>query len=322
MNKSTLLIALTLLLVSCQSAPTATNPFDQTPTGPAPTETATSTSSPSPVPATATLTLPTETPSPTPIPERVSPKDGMPQEQIPAGTLHMGAFDVNAKVDEKPGHKVMMDSLWMDKLEVTNGMYALCIHAGACSKEHSIFSQRRPDYFINPEYKDYPVVDVSWEEAMTYCTWTGRRLPSEAEWERAARGDDLRTYPWGYEPPSETYANFDNIVHDTSRVGSYSAGASPYGILDMAGNVWEWVDDLYDGDYYLTASTINPIGPAQIPGKYNRVIRGGSYQDTFLDIRVSNRGSLPGPNLLASTSDPTRYGKSSVKIGFRCAAGN
>ena len=234
----------------------------------------------------------------------------------------MGAFDVNAKADEKPGRDVTMDSFWIDKLEVTNGMYALCILAGACSKGHSIFSQRRPDYFINPEYRDYPVTNVSWEEAMIYCAWAERRLPSEAEWERAARGDDLRTYPWGYEPPSEVYANFDNLIHDTSRVGSYSMGASPYGILDMAGNVWEWVNDLYDEDYYLIGGAINPIGPAQVPGKYNRVIRGGSYQDTFLDLRVSNRGSLPGPNLLAPADAPTRYGKNSVKIGFRCAAGN
>jgi formylglycine-generating enzyme required for sulfatase activity len=324
MKKSTLLITLILLLASCQSAPSAATPM------PAPTETATSTpelfdqtqGTPSPVLATATPALPTEIPSPTPISERVWPVDGMMQVQIPAGILHMGAFDVNANEDEKPGHEVIMDSFWMDKLEVTNGMYTLCIQAGTCSKEHSLFSQSRPDYFINPEYRDYPVVNVSWEEAMIYCKWAGRRLPSEAEWERAARGDDLRTYPWGYEPPSEKYANFNNIVHDTSRVGSYSAGASPYGVLDMAGNVWEWVDDLYAEKYYIKASTSNPVGPTQVFGKYLRTIRGGSYQDTFMDIRVSNRGSLLGPNLLALASDPSRYGQSSVKIGFRCAAGN
>jgi formylglycine-generating enzyme required for sulfatase activity len=121
---------------------------------------ATSTPKPSPIPATATLALPTETPSPTPISERVSPMDGMPQVQIPAGILHMGAYDVNAEVDEKPGHEVRMVSFWMDKLEVTNGMYTLCIQAGTCSKGHSLFSQRRPDYFINSEYRDYPVVYV------------------------------------------------------------------------------------------------------------------------------------------------------------------
>ena len=317
--KNSLLFFSIFLLTACQPVssvvPTET-------ASPMAVTTATATAELQPL---ATLELPTLTLGPMPAPapvERVSPMDGMMQVQIPAGILHMGAFDVNAKEDEKPGHEVTMDSFWMDKLEVTNGMYTLCIQAGKCSKEHGIFSQRRPDYFINPEYRDYPVVNVSWEEAKIYCEWAGRRLPNEAEWERAARGDDMRTYPWGYEPPSETYANFDNIVHDTSRVGSYSAGASPYEVLDMAGNVWEWVEDLYSEKYYLKASTSNPVGPTQVFGKYLRTIRGGSYQDTFMDIRVSNRGSLPGPNLLAPTGDPTRYGKSSVKIGFRCAAGN
>lgn len=238
MKKSTLLITLAFLLVACQSTPIATPvPFDQTPTGLAPTESAAFTPTPFPVPASATPTPPTETSSPTSIPERVSAIDGMMQVQILAGTLHMGAFDVNSDNAEKPGHDVTMDSFWMDKLEVTNGMYTLCIQAGACSKEHSIFSQRRPDYFTNPEYRDYPVINILWEEAKIYCEWAGRRLPSEAEWERAARGDDLRTYPWGDEPPSQIYANFDNLLHDTSRVGSYAAGASPYGILDMGKSV-------------------------------------------------------------------------------------
>lgn len=324
--KNFIILFLICLLAACQSASPVIPTEIASPTATTiATVTAKAESQPSAIPGLATPTLnPTSTPTqaPTSIPERFSPMDGMPQVQIPAGILHMGGYDVNAKPDEKPGHDVTMDSFWMDKLEVTNGMYTLCIQAGVCSKEHSIFSQRRPDYFINPEYRDYPVVDVSWEEASIYCAWAGRRLPSEAEWERAARGDDLRTYPWGYEPPSEIYANFDNLVHDTSRVGSYSAGASPFGILDMAGNVWEWVNDLYDEDYYLTAEAINPISPTQIPGRYNRVIRGGSYQDTFLDVRVSNRGSFLGPNLLAPVDDPTRYGKSSIKIGFRCAAGN
>jgi formylglycine-generating enzyme required for sulfatase activity len=151
MNKASLLITLTLVLVSCQSAPTTVVSSGQTLTKPALMELATSTPEPTLIPATATLALPTETRTPTPFPEHVSPMDGMPQVQIPAGILHMGAFDVNAEADEKPGHEVRMDSFWMDKLEVTNGMYALCIQAGACPKEHSIFSQRRADYFINPE---------------------------------------------------------------------------------------------------------------------------------------------------------------------------
>ena len=317
--KKSLIPIFFLLLAACQStntvvAPTETASVIVIP----PTETATVEVQPS-----ATLELPTPTPGTTATPapvERASPMDGMIEVQIPAGILHMGAYDVNADPDEKPAHEVSMHSYWMDKVEVTNGMYTLCIQAGACSKQHDPFSQRRPDYFTNPEYRDYPVVNVTWEEATIYCTWAGRRLPTEAEWERAARGDDLRTYPWGDDLPSQQYANFDNVIHDTSRVGSYAAGASPYGILDMAGNVWEWVNDLYREDYYQTAPTADPAGPTQTSGRYNRAIRGGSYQDTFMDIRVSNRGSLKGPNPLLLADDPARYGQSSVKIGFRCAA--
>ena len=309
-----------LLLAACQPAPTAVPTETVTPSVVVEIATATVQFFATPTPETATPTPgPTATAAPV---QHVSPRDGMIQIQIPAGTLHMGGYDVNADDDEEPRHDVIMKSFWMDQLEVTNGMYALCIQEGACPKDHPIFSQQRSDYFFNPEYRDYPVVSVSWEEAATYCQWAGRRLPTEAEWERAARGDDLRTYPWGYEPPSWVYANSGNLVHDTSRVGSYAAGASPYGILDMAGNVWEWVDDLYDDNYYQTAATENPVGPTQVPGRYLRVIRGGSYQDNIMEIRVSNRGNFMGSNLSAPSYDPSRYGPGSVKIGFRCAADN
>jgi formylglycine-generating enzyme required for sulfatase activity len=130
----------------------------------------------------------------------------------------------------------------------------------------------------------------------------------------------MRTYPWGDEPPSEIYANFGNLVRDTSRVGTYAAGASPFGALDMAGNVWEWVSDYYDLDYYLTAPTADPSGPEEVLGRYQRVIRGGSYQDDPTGIRVSNRGNESGPNPLAPYGSTGIQGNSSVKIGFRCAS--
>jgi formylglycine-generating enzyme required for sulfatase activity len=222
----------------------------------------------------------------------------MEQVFVPAGILHMGGFDTNAENDEFPSRELQMNAFWVDRFEVTNEMYSVCMEAGGCPKFHVVESQDRPDYFTNTTYKDYPVVNVSWAEAQGYCQWAGRRLPSEAEWERAARGDDLRTFPWGDDLPNEKYSNSDNIVSDTSRVGSYSAGASPFGAMDMAGNVWEWTADFYNVDFYANAGNQFPAGPTEAPGKYLRVIRGGSFLDSYLDLRVSNRGNVMGPNPL------------------------
>jgi formylglycine-generating enzyme required for sulfatase activity len=253
---------------------------------------------------------------------RISAQDGMTQLYVPAGRVHMGGLDVWAEDDEKPAHVVQLDAYWIDQVEVINGMYQLCVQAGACKPPAKFNSDNRGSYFDNPEFQDYPVVYVSWLDADRYCAWAGRRLPMEAEWERAVRGDDMRTYPWGDELPSQTYANFDNLVGDTSRVGSYAAGASPFGALDMAGNVWEWVADLYKANYYAASLDTNPKGPAERAGLYMRVLRGGSFQDERLNMRVSNRGYAPGPNPSLPPQDPAYEGSSSVKIGFRCAADN
>lgn len=269
---------------------------------------------------TATMPSAPATATPQAYTTRISAADGMTQIFVPAGTLHMGGMDVFAENDELPYHDVMMKELWLDQTEVTNGMYTLCVQAGSCLPPRKLSSTKRPSYFDNQEFRDYPVIQVTWDDARSYCTWAGRRLPTEAEWERAARGDDMRTYPWGDEPPSELYANFGNLVRDTSRVGTYAAGASPFGALDMAGNVWEWVSDYYDLDYYLTAPTADPSGPEEVLGRYQRVIRGGSYQDDPTGIRVSNRGNESGPNPLAPYGSTGIQGNSSVKIGFRCAS--
>ncbi len=243
--------------------------------------------------------------------------DGMPQVYIPAGILHMGGYDVRAAPDEFPAHDVTLDAFRMDQLEVTNGMYSLCVHAGVCVPPQSVESQRRFDYYENPEFKDYPVVYVTWGQAKTYCEWAGRSLPTEAQWERAARGDDLRTFPWGEDKPDWRFANFNFIVKDTSRAGSYPLWASPFGVLDMAGNVAEWTNDFYDFDFYLTSPLENPLGPVS-SSSLNRVVRGGSLGDAEINIRVSKRSSVRGSNLNAVPGSESYLGEFSPRIGFRC----
>ena len=256
--------------------------------------------------------------------ERVSPVDGMVQVFIPAGSFRMGALDAKGAEDEKPDHQVTMPAFWMDKLEVTNSMYMICVQAGACEPPAEFKSEHHDTYFNTDEYADFPVLYVSWGEATNYCSWAGKRLPTEAEWERAARGDDFRNFPWGDERPGSTQANFNYTIRDVTRVGSFPAGASPYGVLDMSGNVWEWVSDFYDANYYGSSVASNPTGPLAAVGLgFRHVIRGGSYQDVEKDIRVASRGFASGPNPDANDMESVEYlGESSFKIGFRCASGN
>ncbi|MBI3151616.1 MAG: SUMF1/EgtB/PvdO family nonheme iron enzyme [Chloroflexi bacterium] len=253
--------------------------------------------------------------------ERASSVDGMPQVFIPDGTFRMGGMDSDVKKDEQPDHNVTLKGFWMDKLEVTNAMYTLCAQAGGCEPPQRLNSEGRESYFNNAEFSDYPVVYVTWGQALDYCKWAGRRLPTEAEWERAARGDDFRTYPWGDDRPDSSRGNFNYFVGDTTRVGNFPAGASPFGILDMSGNVAEWVNDYYDSDYYSQGVTMNPPGPSSRSKFFNRVVRGGSFQDAFMDVRVSKRSSVRGSNLDASDIYSEDYlGEFSPKIGFRCAS--
>lgn len=278
--------------------------------------TASLTSTAEPIIPTVTLT---EFVSPTPEfgNQRVSSVDSMPQVYIPAGTFRMGGMDVRRALNEIPEHDVTLDAFWMDQLEVTNAMYGLCVSAGGCTPPQNFKSQRRPFYFHSAEFKDYPVIYVTWGQAKTYCEWAGRRLPTEAEWERAARGDDFRTFPWGEDKADGTLANFNMLVGDTSRVGSFPAGASPFGVLDMAGNVAEWVNDYYSHDY-TNALTRNPTGP-ETSFSLHRVVRGGSLGDAEINIRVSKRSSVPGSNLSATPGSRSYLGDFSPRIGFRCA---
>jgi formylglycine-generating enzyme required for sulfatase activity len=308
-----LLLASCLFLASCSNV-TQIPPLEQTSTPP---PTNLPTALPTSTLETITLTQTMIPPTPEITNLRTSPIDGMPQIYIPAGTFRMGGMDARRAPDEVPVHDVTLDAYWMDQLEVTNAMYALCVGAGTCEPPQSFESQRRFDYHENPEFKDYPVVYVTWGQAKTYCEWATRRLPTEAEWERAARGDDLRTFPWGEDKADWRFANFNMLVTDTSRVGSYAFSASPFGVLDMAGNAAEWTNDFYKYNYYLTSPLTNPQGP-ETSSSLNRVVRGGSLGDAEINIRVSKRSAVRGSNLSAVPGSKNYLGDFSPRIGFRC----
>jgi formylglycine-generating enzyme required for sulfatase activity len=235
------------------------------------------------------------------------PADGMVMVYVLEGDFTMGS---NTNDVEKPIHTVYLDAFWIDQTEVTNKMYALCVAAGKCNPPSDSSSYTRSNYYGNSEYDDYPVIYVSWNDASAYCAWAGSdvygvRLPTEAEWEKAARGTDGRTYPWG-EGIDCQKANYNgSCVGDTSLVGSYESGKSPYGVYDLAGNVWEWVADWYSANYYSTLrdGVHNPTGPAS--GDY-RVLRGGSWLSYVNFARSAFRYG----------SDPTYSGN---YFGFRCS---
>jgi len=239
---------------------------------------------------------PASTTTPTLLPgaSRQSEKDGMVQRYVPEGEFLMGAG--NGGADEQPVHRIYLEAFWIDQTEVTNRMYAQCVATGKCVPT---------DCSDLPAFSDeqQPVVCVKWDQASAYCEWAGRRLPTEAEWEKAARGTDGRTYPWGEELDPQK-ANYGNNVGTTTRGGAYPAGASPYGALDMAGNMWEWVTDWYSGTYYAVSPEHNPTGAASGD---TRVMRGGSWGEIGFGIRTTARGRL----------DPAH---GDHHDGFRCAA--
>lgn len=222
-------------------------------------------------PAITHYAAPTATP---PASTKTSETDGMVMQFVPAGDFTMG-YSLSKK-DMAPGHTVTLDAFWMDRTEVTNAQYAKCVSAGACDAPQDLTSHNRVKYYNGEQYASFPVLNISWNEANAYCHWAGRALPTEAQWEKAARGTDARLYPWGDKVPSKALANYGNLQGDTTLTGSYPDGASPYGVLDMAGNVREWTADWYDETYYKTSPQYNPTGPV---AGYKRTARGSSWGD-------------------------------------------
>ena len=288
-----LLVLLILFLTACQ------------PATPAPTQTQTGTETPPPTEtATSTKTLlPTVTLTPTPGigSTRERPADGMAMVYVPEGEFSMGS---NVYSNEQPVHTVYLHAYWIDQTEVTNAMYVSCVCAGACLPPPTPNRDlnTRDNYCVPPQYANYPVIRLDWSRADAYCQWAGGRLPTEAEWEKAARGTDGGIYPWGNSTPSSNLLNFNLNVGDTTAVGSYPSGASPYGAMDMAGNAWEWVADWYDPGYYARSPSSNPQGPTSGEG---RVLRGGSW-------------GVNGDNVRAAFRDWTYPSYSHGYFGFRC----
>ncbi len=222
---------------------------------------------------------------------KVNEKDGAVLVYVPVGEFTMGSND---GYNGSPEHTVYVDAYWMYKTVVTNGQYLQCIVAGVCGGDLNNYQEKR-----------FPAIYIDWYEANDYCAWAGGRLPTEAEWEKAARGTDGRIYPWGNSEPTcglAKYLGGCSGFISVDFVGSFPAGASPYGVLDMAGNVLEWVSDWYDEMYYSYSPDENPTGPVSGTTK---VLRGGSWGDNVWSLRASNRYA----------NEPVNSGHFS---GFRC----
>ena len=243
---------------------------------------------------------------------------------IPAGTFQMGSENVDARDDEQPVHTVHLDTFYMDKYEVTNAQFKAFVDANPPWQKDNIDAKFHVGPYLDDwngndypaGYANYPVVTVSWYAAMAYAAWAGKRLPTEAEWEYAARGGLAgKKYPRG-DTITPADANYGKHVGDTTPVGQYAANG--YGLYDMAGNVWEWCLDAYDANFYAVYENIrNPISGAvsiqelldnfaSVQRSPCRVLRGGSWRASAQDARVTSRSKLEPPNTFKSK-------------GFRCA---
>ena len=265
--------------------------------------------SPTVIPPTETAqpeATPTEMPAPTEEALSAEIKDSrnVPMVLVPAGEFTMGN-DISGDAISRPAHQVYVDAFYIDKYEVTNEMYDACSYAVECRKPLQNGSVTRSTYFNNPVFANYPVIYIDWKMANAYCAWRGARLPTEAEWEKAARGADERIYPWGGEELDCSLSNFAGCVGDTTPVDQHEKGQSPYGVFGMAGNVWEWTSTL--SKFYPYDATDGREDPEAYG---QRIARGGSWHPNFGgnsgNVRVDTRTGL----------DPGYYG---AYVGFRCA---
>jgi len=279
------------------AAPTPTQQALLSPTAIPPTQTI--------EPTVAATLAPTEASLPTETSVPVEIKDGknVPMRFIPAGEFTMGSNDTG-DIGSRPAHKINLKAFYIDKFEVTNEMYDACVYAKECRAPQEKGSATQNTYFSNPVFANYPVIYVDWKRANAYCKWRDARLPTEAEWEKAARGTDALMYPWGAAEPDCGLANKAGCIGDTAKVDQYEKGQSPYGVFGMSGNVWEWTSSLFRP--YPYEATDGREDPKALG---DRIARGGSWH-----VFGGNGGNVRTDTRFAL--DPGYYG---AYVGFRCA---
>jgi len=245
-------------------------------------------------------------------PKKVAPSSYSGMVLIPQGSFEMGSRKSLRELDpvaifqadrhmlgpEDPAHEVILDAYYIDLYEVTNTDFKKYLEATG--------SKTLPRYWKDAHFNQptQPVVGTTWKEAQACCQSKNKRLPTEAEWEKAARGKRPVKYPWGNEEPDKTRLNFNNQIGKTSPVGSFPEGKSDYGVFDLSGNVAEWVQDWHFPEYYLFSPKENPPGPDK--GHY-KIIRGGNWKNNAEDVRLTYRNATV-PKARSKT------------VGFRCVA--
>jgi formylglycine-generating enzyme required for sulfatase activity len=220
---------------------------------------------------------------------------------VPSSEFIMGV-DRPEGGDDTPAHHVDLAGFWIHQAEVTNGQYAQCVDVEKCSPPHK--ETNTSFWYTQADRANDPIVGVDWEQAQAYCDWIKARLPTEAEWEKAARGTEAKPFPWGDAEPTCDLLNFKDCLKPAAptRVRSYPNGASPFQLMDTAGNVFEWVNDWYAADYYPISPLLNPTGPAE---GIERIIRGSSYLTKIDSLQVTLRSFL-------------KPEKHRADLGFRC----